>query len=52
MNFHDTRETRDPEARERELLARLPAQRATGRVHSGASPRWRQAVIRRPESRR
>ncbi len=36
MNFHDTRETRDPEARERELLARLPAQIAHARVAAPA----------------
>jgi phenylacetate-CoA ligase len=38
MNFHDTRETRDPEARERELLARLPAQIAHARA--AAPARW------------
>ena len=36
MNFHDTRETRDPEARERELLARLPAQIAHARAAAPA----------------
>ena len=36
MNFHDTRETRDPEARERELLSRLPAQIAHARAAAPA----------------
>lgn len=36
MNFHDTRETRDPEARERELLIRLPAQIAHARAAAPA----------------
>ncbi len=36
MDFHDTRETRDPEARERELLARLPAQIAHARAAAPA----------------
>ena len=36
MNFHDTRETRDPEARERELLSRLPAQIANARAAAPA----------------
>ena len=36
MNFHDTRETRDPEARERELLTRLPAQIAHARAAAPA----------------
>src|SRR5690606_8694626 len=36
MNFHDTRETRDPEARERELLARLPGQVAHARAAAPA----------------
>ena len=36
MNFHDTRETRDPEARERELLARLPGQIAHARAAAPA----------------
>ena len=36
MDFHDTRETRDPEARERELLTRLPAQIAHARAAAPA----------------
>ncbi len=36
MDFHDTRETRDPEARERELLSRLPAQIAHARAAAPA----------------
>lgn len=36
MNFHDTRETRDPEARERELMVRLPAQIAHARAAAPA----------------
>jgi len=36
MNFHDTRETRDPETRERELLARLPGQIAHARAAAPA----------------
>ena len=36
MNLHDTRETRDPEARERELMARLPAQIAHARAAAPA----------------
>lgn len=36
MNFHDTRETRDAEARERELLIRLPAQIAHARAAAPA----------------
>ena len=36
MDFHDTRETRDPEARERELLCRLPAQIAHARAAAPA----------------
>ena len=36
MDFHDTRETRDPEARERELLIRLPAQIAHARAAAPA----------------
>ena len=36
MNFHDTRETRDPEVRERELLIRLPAQIAHARAAAPA----------------
>ena len=36
MNLHDTRETRDPEARERELLARLPAQIAHAKARAPA----------------
>ena len=36
MDFHDTRETRDPEARERELLTRLPGQIAHARAAAPA----------------
>ncbi len=36
MDFHDMRETRDPEARERELLSRLPAQIAHARAAAPA----------------
>ena len=36
MNLHDMRETRDPEARERELMARLPAQIAHARAAAPA----------------
>jgi len=36
MDFHDTRETRDPEARERELLTRLPGQIAHARAATPA----------------
>jgi phenylacetate-CoA ligase len=36
MNFHDTRETRDPETRECDLLARLPAQIAHARATAPA----------------
>ncbi|HHW63697.1 MAG TPA: phenylacetate--CoA ligase, partial [Rhodocyclaceae bacterium] len=36
MNFHDTRETREPEARERELLTRLPGQIAHARAAAPA----------------
>ena len=36
MDFHDTRETRDPEARECELLTRLPAQIAHARAAAPA----------------
>ena len=36
MDFHDTRETRDSEARERELLTRLPAQIAHARAAAPA----------------
>jgi phenylacetate-CoA ligase len=39
MNFHDTRETRDPETRERDLLARLPAQIAHARAAAPAFAR-------------
>ena len=47
MNFHDTRETRDPEARERELLARLPAQIAHARA-AGPALRARRQIGRAP----
>ncbi|MDD3677413.1 MAG: phenylacetate--CoA ligase family protein, partial [Thauera propionica] len=36
MNFYDTRETRPPEARERELMERLPAQIAHARAGAPA----------------
>jgi phenylacetate-CoA ligase len=39
MNFHDTRETRDPETREHDLLARLPAQIAHARAAAPAFAR-------------
>ena len=34
MNYYDARETRDPLDRERELLARLPAQVAHAKAHA------------------
>jgi phenylacetate-CoA ligase len=36
MNYYDARETRDPVDRERELLARLPAQVAHAKAHAPA----------------
>lgn len=36
MNYYDARETRDPADRERELLARLPAQVAHAKAHAPA----------------
>ncbi|MFT3759552.1 phenylacetate--CoA ligase family protein [Thauera sp.] len=36
MNFYDERENRDPESRERELMARLPAQIAHARANAPA----------------
>ena len=36
MNYYDARETRDPAARERDLLARLPDQIAHARAHAPA----------------
>ena len=36
MNYYDARETRDPLDRERELLARLPAQVAHAKAHAPA----------------
>ncbi|MCV2217436.1 phenylacetate--CoA ligase family protein [Thauera sp. Sel9] len=39
MNFYDERETRDPDQRERELMARLPAQIAHARANAPAFAR-------------
>ncbi|WP_341643554.1 phenylacetate--CoA ligase family protein [Thauera sp. SDU_THAU2] len=39
MNFHDARENRDPESRERELMACLPAQIAHARANAPAFAR-------------
>jgi len=36
MNYYDARETRDPAVRERDLLARLPAQIAHAQAHTAA----------------
>ena len=39
MNYYDARETRDPALRERDLLARLPAQIAHARAKTAAYAR-------------